>query len=208
MTKSGRFITLEGIEGVGKTTAVARIEAALRRGGREVVTTREPGGTPLGEHIRELLLAPATAPMAVVTELLLMFAARAQHLAEVIEPALSAGHDVVSDRFTDASYAYQGGGRGVDTALIAQAERMVHPQRQPDLTLLLDAPPALGLARARGRGAPDRFEQEQVEFFSRVRAAYLERARSAPARFVIVDATRDLAEVAKELDQIIDRRLL
>lgn len=208
MTERGRFITLEGIEGVGKTTAVARIEAALRRGGREVITTREPGGTPLGERIRELLLVPTTAPMAVLTELLLMFAARAQHLAEVIEPALGAGQDVVCDRFTDASYAYQGGGRGVDTALIAQAEDMVHRHRQPDLTLLLDAPPALGLARARGRGAPDRFEQEKVEFFSRVRAAYLDRARSAPERFVVVDATRELAEVASELDRIIEARLL
>lgn len=196
----GLFITLEGIEGVGKTTAVATVSAWLRDQGHAVVETREPGGTAIGEQIRGLLLARESAGMAVVTELLLMFAARAQHLAERIEPALDEGRSVVCDRFTDATYAYQGGGRGVDTALIAAAEAIVHPHLQPDLTLLLDAPPELGLARARGRGeAADRFELERAEFFGRVRACYLDRAAAEPARYTVIDATRPLEDVRAAL---------
>lgn len=196
----GLFITLEGIEGVGKTTAVATVGAWLRAHGHAVVETREPGGTAIGEQIRGLLLARESAGMAVVTELLLMFAARAQHLAERIEPALAEGRAVICDRFTDATYAYQGGGRGVDGALIAAAEAIVHPHLQPDLTLLLDAPPELGLARARGRGdAADRFELEQVEFFGRVRECYLARAAAEPARYAVIDAARPLDEVSAAL---------
>ncbi|MEQ8661152.1 MAG: dTMP kinase [Gammaproteobacteria bacterium] len=192
---TGLFITLEGIEGVGKSTAVAHVSAWLRQQGHRVVETREPGGTAIGEQIRGLLLARESAGMAAVTELLLMFAARAQHLAERIEPALAAGAAVVCDRFTDATYAYQGGGRGIDERLIAAAEAMVHPELQPHLTLLLDAPPTLALARARGRGAADRFELEQVGFFERVRACYLARAVAAPARFAVIDASQPLAAV-------------
>lgn len=192
---TGLFITLEGIEGVGKSTAVATVGAWLRARGHRVTETREPGGTAIGEQIRTLLLARDSVGMAVVTELLLMFAARAQHLAERIEPALAAGECVVCDRFTDATYAYQGGGRGIDTALIAAAEAMVHPHLQPDLTLLLDAPPGLALARARGRGAADRFELERVEFFERVRACYLARAAADLARFAVIDASQPLDSV-------------
>ncbi len=203
----GLFITLEGIEGVGKTTAVATVSAWLREQGHAVVETREPGGTAIGEQIRGLLLARESAGMAIVTELLLMFAARAQHLAERIEPALAEGQVVVCDRFTDATYAYQGGGRGVDDALIAAAEAIVHPHLQPDLTLLLDAPPELGLERARGRGgAADRFELEQVEFFGRVRACYLARAAAEPTRYAVIDATRPLAEVSTALCAALARR--
>ena len=204
----GRFITLEGIEGVGKSTALAGVAHWLEAHGRTVVTTREPGGTALGERIRELLLAPSSDGMSEVTELLLMFAARAQHLAELIEPRLALGHDVVCDRFTDATYAYQGGGRGLDAALIAQAERIVHPRRQPDLTLLLDAPVELALARARARGgAADRFEQERAAFFARVRAAYLARAAAAPGRFACIDAGRDLDRVTAQIVGVLQARL-
>jgi len=203
----GLFITLEGIEGVGKSTAVTRIATLLRARGRTVVTTREPGGTALGERIRELVLAPSTDAMVPLTELLLMFAGRAQHLATVIEPALEACRDVVCDRFTDASYAYQGAGRGIDRQLIAQAERLVHPCLQPDLTLLLDAPPAIGMARVHARGAADRFEQERSAFFDRVRAGYLERAHREPTRFAIVDATQTLTAVAAEIDRIVGSRV-
>lgn len=203
----GLFITLEGIEGVGKSTAVARVATLLRAARRTVVTTREPGGTALGERIRELVLAPSAGAMVPLTELLLMFAARAQHVAVVIEPALAAGSDVVCDRFTDASYAYQGAGRGIDRQLIAQAERLVHPDLQPDLTLLLDAPPAVGMARVHARGAADRFEQERSAFFDRVRAGYLERAHDQPTRFAIVDATQALVAVGAEIDRIVSARV-
>ena len=199
----GLFITLEGIEGVGKSTAVTPVATWLRARGRTVVTTREPGGTALGERIRELVLAPSAGAMVPLAELLLMFAARAQHLAAIIEPALAAGQDVVCDRFTDASYAYQGAGRGIDRQLIAQAERLVHPDLQPDFTLLLDAPPAVGMARVQARGATDRFEQERSAFFDRVRAGYLERARREPTRFAIVDATQTLAAVEAEIDRLV-----
>jgi dTMP kinase len=172
-----------------------------------VIATREPGGTPLGERIRSLLLDPTVTGMKPVTELLLMFAARAQHLGEVIEPALARGQWVVCDRFTDATYAYQGGGRGLDTNLVAQAETMVHPARQPDLTLLLDAPTRLALERARARGVADRFERERVDFFERVRASYLERARRYPQRFAVIDASRPLPEVRVALDLALRERL-
>lgn len=192
----GRFITLEGIEGVGKTTQVATVRATLEALQRPFVTTREPGGTPLAEDIRALVLAPREEAVPGNAELLLMFAARAVHVANLILPTLAAGHDVVCDRFTDATYAYQGGGRHVPPEQVATLEAMTHGSLQPDLTILLDAAPALALQRAKRRGAADRFEAETVAFFDRVRAAYLARAASAPARFVVVDAAQPLAAVS------------
>ena len=174
---TGKFITVEGIEGVGKSTNIEFIHRQLLAAGREVVLTREPGGTPLAEAIRELLLDPEYTGMDTHCELQLVFAARAEHLARVIRPALAQGKWVLCDRFTDATYAYQGGGRGIDTGIIASLETLVQGGFRPDLTLLLDVPVAVGLSRAGKRGTLDRFEQEQVEFFERVRLCYLEMAR-------------------------------
>lgn len=193
------FVTLEGIEGVGKTSAVATAVGWLEAAGHAVVATREPGGTQLGERVRELLLDPRHAQMAPLTELLLLFAARAQHLAEVIRPALARGASVVCDRYTDATYAYQGGGRGLAPAVIAAAEALVHPGFEPNLTILLDAPPSLALTRARRRSSADRFEREELAFFERVRTAYRARAAAAPARWVVIDATRPLAAVHADI---------
>ena len=197
-----RFVTLEGGEGAGKSTVLAAMRAELETGGREVVCTREPGGTPLAEQIRLLLLrspghAGATEPPDAETELLLMFAARAQHVRQTILPALQRGAWVISDRFTDASYAYQGGGRGLDVDLIAELERRV-VGITPALTLLLDVPVTVGLQRARGRGAADRIEAERDEFFERVRAAYLARAAAEPRRFRLIDATPPAEQVAAQ----------
>lgn len=191
----GRFITLEGIEGVGKTTQVETVRRTLAALGRPCRMTREPGGTPLAEAIRALVLAPRAETVPGSAELLLMFAARAVHLANLIRPTLAAGEDVVCDRFTDATYAYQGGGRGVPIDQIAALERITQGGLEPHLTVLLDAPPEVALQRARHRGAADRFEAETMEFFSRVRASYLARASASPERFVVVDATRSLDEV-------------
>jgi dTMP kinase len=202
------FITLEGIEGVGKSTAVATVAECMRALGREVVLTREPGGTKIGERIRALLLDPGATAMSAVAELLLMFAARAQHLNEVIEPALGAGKCVVCDRFSDASFAYQGGGRGLSDATIAAAEDLVHPQLQPNLTLLLDAPAELALRRAHARSAADRFEREELAFFERVRATYLQRAASHRGRFCVIDASRSLSEVSEELQRELNERFV
>ena len=190
---TARFITLEGGEGVGKTTNLDFIEHYLRSRGIDVLRTREPGGTPMGEGVRDLLLQSGT--MDRWAELLLVFAARAQHISEVIRPALAAGQWVLSDRFTDASHAYQGGGRGLDPAVIEQLETWVQQGLQPDLTLLLDAPVELGMARARRRGQTDRFEAERLDFFKNVRAAYLARAERFPERIRRVDASGSLAEV-------------
>jgi dTMP kinase len=192
---SGKFITIEGIEGVGKSTNMDFIHRQLRAAGRDVVVTREPGGTPLAEAIRALLLDPAYTGMDSICELQLMFAARAEHLAKVIKPALVAGRWVLCDRFTDATYAYQGGGRGVDVAVIARLEDLVQGGFRPDLTLLLDVPAELGLSRASRRGALDRFEQERIEFFERVRQAYLGMARKHPGRYRIIDASQPLEAV-------------
>lgn len=188
-----RFITLEGGEGVGKTTNLDFIEDYLRARDVDVLRTREPGGTTIGEGVRDILLKSST--MDRWTELLLVFAARAQHISEVIRPALVSGQWVLSDRFTDASHAYQGGGRGLDTAIIGQLEAWVQLELQPDLTLLLDAPVELGMARARSRGETDRFESERLEFFENVRAAYLARAERFPGRIRRVDASDSLAAV-------------
>lgn len=195
----GKFITVEGGEGAGKSTNLALVRELLGAANKDVVMTREPGGTPLGEQIRGLLLDARQTAMAVDTELLLMFAARAQHLAEVIQPALAQGKYVVCDRFTDATYAYQGGGRGVPQARIAQLETWVQGELRPDLTILLDLPVAQGLERAGNRSVPDRFEREQAEFFEKVRAAYLALARQHPQRYRIIDASCPLAEVQAQL---------
>jgi dTMP kinase len=199
----GRFITVEGIEGVGKTTNIDFIHAQLQAAGRDVVVTREPGGTPLGEAIRGLLLDPAYTGMDSTCELQLMFAARAEHLASVVWPALEKGQWVLCDRFTDATYAYQGGGRGIDTGVIARLEALVQGDFRPDLTLLLDVPVEVGLARAGKRGALDRFEQEKVSFFERVRKSYLEMAESSPDRYRVVDASLPLDDVQRQIATIL-----
>lgn len=196
---TGRLIVVDGTEGGGKTTQLAFIRAYLERLGHTVVTTREPGGTALGEEIRTLLLSHRHHGMALATETLLMFAARAEHLAQVIRPALAAGQWVLCDRFTDATYAYQGGGRCLAAARIAALEAWVQEDLQPDLTLLFDLPVEVGLARAGRRSAADRFEQEEYAFFERVRAAYLQRARQWPLRYRIVQADRPLEVVQAEL---------
>lgn len=201
---SGRLITLEGGEGAGKSSALAVCREHLQARGLEVVQTREPGGSPLAERIRELLLDPAGKAMAAETELLLMFAARAQHVRETIRPALARGAFVLSDRYTDSSYAYQGGGRGLPMATIAALEDFAVGPTRPDLTLLLDLPSQDGLARANGRSEPDRIETEASEFFERVRAVFRARAAAEPARFRIIDASRPLAEVAQALRSALD----
>lgn len=198
MTGRGKFLTLEGIDGAGKSTHRAWLVERLERTGRRVVSTREPGGTPLGEKLRSLLLAE---PMHLETEALLMFAARREHLAEVIEPALARGDWVVSDRFADASFAYQGGGRGLSWEKLAQLEQWVGGL-QPDLTFLFDLDAGTARQRLEGTGnAPDRFEQERNDFFERVRTAYLRRARECAARFCVVDASLGVPEIRNLLEQ-------
>ena len=194
--KRGCFITLEGIEGAGKSTVARYILEWLQARGTPAVLTREPGGTPLAERVRELVLNPDGEAIPAAAEMLLMFAARSLHLANLIRPALERGEWVICDRFTDATRAYQGGGRGLDRAAIEALARLVHADLQPDLTLLLDLPVATGMARARARQAQsDRFEQEQAAFFERVRAAYLELARADARRFCVVDAACELSAV-------------
>ncbi len=195
----GFFITLEGGEGAGKSTCLDFVREQLEGFGRSPVVTREPGGTELGERIRELLLTADDVPVHAQAELLLMFAARAQHLQTVILPALGDGHDVLCDRFTDATYAYQGGGRGIAHEQIATLENWVQQEFRPDLTLLLDIPVDAGLARAGKRGAPDRFESETLDFFNRVREAYLDAARKQPMRIKLIDASLPLNEVEDQL---------
>ncbi len=210
----GKFITIEGGEGVGKSTQIAALREYLSNCGVRVVVTREPGGTPRAERIRELLLERSAEPMPPTCELLLMFAARATHLANVIEPALARGEWVVCDRFTDATYAYQGAGRGMDVQQIATLERLVQGTLRPDLTLLLDTPLEVSAARAHQRnatsGISDRFEREQRDFFERVRAGYLQRAQAEPERFAIIDASGDRDSVAagirKTIGEFLGRR--
>jgi dTMP kinase len=191
----GRLVTLEGGEGAGKSTLLAGLREHFARSGLDVVYTREPGGTPVGEAVRALVLDPAHRGLAAETELLLMFAARAQLVRDVLRPALAAGRWVLCDRFTDASYAYQGGGRGVDAARIAELERLATDGLKPDLTLLLDLSVADGRARASQRGGADRIEAERDDFFERVRATYRARAQSEPARFRMIDASLPAADV-------------
>ncbi|WP_018868216.1 MULTISPECIES: dTMP kinase [unclassified Thioalkalivibrio] len=199
-----RFVVLEGIEGSGKSTQLATVVEALRMVGIEPECTREPGGTALGERLRGLLLDPDLPGMCPEAELLLMFAARAQHLASVIRPALAAGHWVVSDRFTDASFAYQGAGRGLGTERVAQLENWVQGDLRPDLVLLLDIDPTTGLERAVQRGRRDRIEREALEFFARVREAYLERARACPERYRVIDGHASPEEVADSVRRALD----
>ncbi len=206
MTK-GLFITLEGTEGVGKTTQLAFVKNYLLAAGHELVVTREPGGTTLGENIRTLLLDKQHTGMASDTELLLMFAARAEHLDKVIKPALAAGKMVLSDRFTDASYAYQGYGRHICIDRIAQLEDFVQGDLRPDLTLLLDAPVELGLKRAGKRGSADRFEIEKAAFFSAVRNGYLHMAEQFSARYRVIDATGSIEEVQASIRSCLEAAL-
>lgn len=202
--KPGKFITIEGTEGVGKSTNLAYVHSWLQQRGIEVVVTREPGGTPLAEQIRELLLARRDEQVDETAELLLVFAARAQHLQQVIKPALSRGAWVLSDRFTDATYAYQGGGRGLNTATIAQLEQLVQADLRPDLTLILDIDVELGLNRAKARGELDRFESEAVAFFERVRAVYRQRAAVAPERYAVVNAGQELDAVQRDIAEVLE----
>ncbi|WP_417071204.1 dTMP kinase [Niveibacterium terrae] len=201
---NARFITFEGIDGAGKSTQIAALVAFLREKGLAVEQTREPGGTPLAESLREIVLHRA---MHLETEALLMFAARREHLAGKIEPALAEGRWVVCDRFSDASYAYQVGGRGLPDEKFEILEQWVHPRRQPDLTFLFDLDPAVAAARmAASRAEGDRFEREQGEFFARVRAAYLERARRCAQRFHVVDAAQSPDAIRSELFDVVTRR--
>jgi dTMP kinase len=200
----GRLISLEGGEGAGKSTLLAGLRAHFERSGMDVLYTREPGGTPVGEAIRALVLDPAHRGMAVETELLLMFAARAQLVREVLQPALVSGRWVLCDRFTDASYAYQGGGRGVDAMRIGELERIATGGLKPDLTLLLDLPVAHGRARASQRSDADRIEVERDDFFERVRVTYLARAQAEPARFRVIDALQPVDAVLQAAVAAID----
>jgi dTMP kinase len=201
-----RFITFEGGEGAGKSSNMAFVADWLRARGVEVVCSREPGGTELAEQIRELLLAPAHGEMSDGAELLLIFAARAQHLAEKIQPALAAGRWVLCDRFTDATYAYQGGGRGLSMDKIARLEQLVQDDLRPDLTLLLDLPVAVGMQRAGKRGDLDRIEQQSLDFFERIRATYLQRAADAAERIAVVDASCELDAVQQQLQRVLEQR--
>jgi dTMP kinase len=214
MSEPGRFLTVEGIEGVGKTTQVARISKTLSDRAIAHVVTREPGGTPLAEQIRDLVLTSRAESLPDRAELLLMFAARAVHLENLIEPNLAAGRWVICDRFTDATYAYQGAGRGLEQGSIRQLESLVQGTRRPDLTLLLDIAVRVGLQRARQRNASaglkpnheDRFEVERVEFFERVRAAYLARAAAEPRRMIVIDAARSADEVTAQITAVLYSR--
>jgi dTMP kinase len=195
-----RFITLEGVDGAGKSTHIPTIAGLLRAQGRDVLVTREPGGTPLGEKLRELLLHQSMHPE---TETMLMFAARREHLEQVIKPALARGVHVLSDRFTDATFAYQCGGRGVSAEKIRQLESWVQGDFQPDLTLLFDVPVEISTGRLAGARDPDRFEREKVDFFERIRKAYLDRAAEFPQRFRIINAGKSLEEITRELEGIV-----
>lgn len=204
MQRRGKFITFEGIDGAGKTTHLAwfraRLESRLKDAGLHVVLTREPGGTPLGETLRDLLLHQ---PMHLETEALLMFAARREHLASVIEPALARGDWVLCDRFTDATFAYQGGGRGLSIEKLSTLERWVQQSFEPDLTLLFDVPVDTAQSRREGARAPDRFERESGNFFERTRSEYLRRAAMAPERFRVIDASRGIDAIRADLETIV-----
>ncbi|MCP4595780.1 dTMP kinase [Neptuniibacter sp.] len=206
-TEQGRFITVEGTEGVGKSTNIDFLCNLLNQQGIEVVLTREPGGTPLAEELRELLLSPREEKVSQDTELLLMFAARAQHIENVIRPALERGAWVISDRFTDATFAYQGGGRGVDMENIRTLETLVQHGLHPDMTLLLDLPVEIGLQRASARSEPDRFEREKLDFFEKVRQAYLQRAEQEPGRFAVIDASKDIPAVQQQISDAVKQFL-
>ena len=201
MSKKGKFITLEGMDGAGKSTHIPNIIAQLKASGLEVVSTREPGGTPLGEQLREILLHQA---MSAETETLLMFAARQEHILQIIAPALARGACVVSDRFTDATYAYQSGAKGVNTAKVKMLETWVQGALQPDLTLLFDVPVITSIKRLSMARAPDKFERENTQFFEKLRNTYLARAAENPARFRVINADKSLLLVEKEIKVIIE----
>jgi dTMP kinase len=198
----GQFITVEGIEGVGKSTNIQFMRAAIEARGLQVLASREPGGTPMAEQIRGLLLDHGDEPVPDIVELLLMFAARALHVNNVIKPALEDGIWVICDRFTDTSRAYQGAGRGFPLEDINRLADWVHSDLQPDLTVLLDAPVATGMARAGSRGEPDRIETEKADFFNRARECYLSLAAAEPQRFAVIDASRDMAAVRASIDAV------
>jgi len=200
----GKFITLEGGEGVGKTTNLSFIQEHLQQHAISVTVTREPGGTALAEKIRQLVLDKDSESISDTTELLLMFAARAQHIQHVIEPALAQGHWVLCDRFTDATYAYQGGGRELSIATITLLEQLVQGELRPDLTLLLDAPIEIGMERAQKRGAFDRFEAEKISFFTRVRNMYLSRAAQQPDRIKVIQANQSLVSVQSDIIEVLN----
>lgn len=199
MTARGLFITVEGGEGVGKSTNIVFLEEQLKQKGIELLVTREPGGSKLGEDLRQLLLAVGDDPVVPMAELLLLFAARAQHISTRIEPALAAGQWVLCDRFTDATYAYQCGGRGLERSAVGALEKLVQGELRPDCTLLLDAPVSTGMARARSRGELDRFELEEIAFFERVRRTYLDLAERSSGRIRIINASQPLEQVQKQL---------
>lgn len=201
---TGKFITIEGVEGVGKSTNIAFVESWFTERGISYLKTREPGGTPLAESIRELLLQKRDEAFDNTTELLLIFAARSQHLQQKIIPALQKGSWVLSDRFTDATYAYQGGGRKLSTETIALLENLVQKELRPNLTILLDLPVEVGLQRAAQRSDKDRFESEQVDFFQRVRSAYLARVAEHPTRYGVVDASMPLKQVQEQIRNILE----
>lgn len=203
----GRFITVEGVEGVGKSTQLETLKAVLNANNISYVETREPGGTLYSEKIRDLLLQPAEEDLDPIAELLLIFAARAQHLAQLIKPSLNQGKWVLCDRFTDATFAYQGGGRDLGMAPVATLENLVQGELRPDLTVLFDLDPEIGLQRATERGNLDRFETEALEFFTRVREAYLQRAKADPDRFMIIDAAQSVEQVSDELQSRLQRWL-
>jgi dTMP kinase len=205
---SGLFITLEGIEGLGKSTNLEFIAELCQQAGHDVVVTREPGGTPAAEAIREFILQRSHEDLSDLAELMLMFAARAEHLTGLIRPALARGATVICDRFSDASFAYQGGGRGLPMASIATLRDLVQNDLRPDLTILLDAPLEVSAARMAARDYQDRFEQEKLEFFGRVKQAYLDIARQEPARVKIVDADQPLEQVQKTIKQLLQQHIL
>ena len=200
----GLFITIEGSEGAGKSSAMGFLTEALQSASVDLLPTREPGGTKLGERLREILLNTYDVPITPMSELLMIFAARAQHVEQVIRPALLEGHWVLCDRFTDASYAYQGGGRSMGEGPVRALEDLVQGSLRPDFTILLDVPVEVGLERARGRGELDRFEQEDLEFFERVRQSYLSRARRSTGRYRVIDASLDIEEVQAQLRTFVD----
>lgn len=201
----GQFITVEGTEGVGKSTNMAFIETWLKSAGKELLITREPGGTELGEKLRDVLLDAKEQSMCDDTELLLMFAARAQHLHEVINPALAAGKWVLCDRFTDSTYAYQGGGRGIHIRRIADLEQWVQGNLRPDMTFILDLAVDVGLERAGKRSTPDRFELEKHDFFNKVRDTYLSRANAQPERYAVIDASPEITLVQASIQAVLER---
>ncbi|TAN72849.1 MAG: dTMP kinase [Gallionella sp.] len=195
-----KFITFEGVDGAGKSTHLNWFAETLRQRGHDVLVTREPGGTPLGEQLREILL---NQPMSIGTEALLMFAARLEHIEQVIKPALHAGKWVISDRFSDASFAYQGGGRGLDWGKLSQLEQWVHGDLQPDLTLFFDVPVEVARQRLANNVSLDRFEQEQADFFERVRAGYHRRVQENPRRYAVIDAAQTLCKVKHQLEEVV-----